>query len=177
MVNLYIFKLLYRLIWRLARSFLLPLYYDILYLIIMEKVLVSRCLLGERCRYDARLLDGSYEERLKGFETYSICPEMDGGLPCPRSRAEIEKGDGNDVLDEFSKVKDDKGTDITASFLNGAKAALNLALTLGIKKAILKEKSPSCGVNMIYIRGHLTSGIGVTAALLKRNGLELVSIE
>jgi uncharacterized protein YbbK (DUF523 family) len=143
----------------------------------MEKVLVSRCLLGELCRYDAKPLNANCIEQLTGFELYPICPEMDGGLPCPRPRAEIESGNGNDVLDGLAKVKDDQGMDVTAYFLKGAQAALSLALANSLKKAILKEKSPSCGINLIYIEGRLTAGSGVTAALLKRNGLEIISVE
>jgi uncharacterized protein YbbK (DUF523 family) len=143
----------------------------------MEKVLVSKCLTGELCRWDGGRLDGSTNVRLREFEIYPICPEMEGGLLCPRPKAEIADGDGYDVLDGRTRVKDDIGSDITGHFLKGAQMSLNLALEHNIKKAFLKEKSPSCGVNFIYKGGHRTKGVGVTTALLKRNGVEVISIE
>ena len=143
----------------------------------MEKVLVSRCLTGEVCRWDARQFNGIAMERLKEFEIISVCPEMDGGLPCPRPKAEIIGGDGYDVLDGSARVRDDRGNDVTDMFLQGAKNAVNSAIEQNIQKAFLKEKSPSCGVRFIYNEGRLSSGVGVTTALLIRHGVEVVSIE
>ena len=140
----------------------------------MERVLVSRCLLGEPCRWDGMRLDSNLKEILKNHEIFSICPEVDAGLPCPRPKAEIARGDGYDVLDGVSIVIDGNGRDATASFLKGAQIALNLCLVNDIKKAILKDKSPSCGVNYIYIDGKLSAGLGVTAALLTRHGVEII---
>jgi uncharacterized protein YbbK (DUF523 family) len=143
----------------------------------MKKCLVSKCLTGELCRWDGKRLDNSIMERLKGYEIYPVCPEMEGGLPCPRPRAEIADGDGDYVLDGLARVKDDKGNDVTFSFLQGAQCVLNLALKHNIKKAFLKEKSPSCGVNVIYNNGRLVDGVGVTAALLIRHGVKVSIIE
>jgi uncharacterized protein YbbK (DUF523 family) len=143
----------------------------------MEKVLVSKCLAGERCRWDAKQLDSPTQELLKELQIYSVCPEMEGGLPCPRPKAEITGGDGYDVLDGSAKVIDDMGIDVTGMFLQGAKNVLNIAINQNINKAFLKEKSPSCGVSFIYNGGHLTGGVGVTTALLLRNGMEVISVE
>lgn len=133
--------------------------------------------MGDICRYDARRIEGSLPEYFSDFEIYSICPEMEGGLPCPRNRAEITIGDGNHVLDGLARVKNDTGSDVTANFIKGAQTVLNLALTNNIGIAYLKEKSPSCGVNVIYIRGSLVRGAGVTTALLKRHGLDVMAAE
>jgi uncharacterized protein YbbK (DUF523 family) len=143
----------------------------------MEKVLVSRCLTGELCRWDVKQLNSPVMENLKEFQICSVCPEMEGGLPCPRPKAEIIGGDGYDVLDGSARVKDEMGNDVTGMFLQGAKITVNLAISQNIKKAFLKEKSPSCGVSFIYKEGHLTGGVGVTTALLIRNGVEVISVE
>jgi uncharacterized protein YbbK (DUF523 family) len=143
----------------------------------MEKILVSRCLMGELCRWDAKQINSPIMERLTEYQIYSICPEMEGGLPCPRPKAEITGGDGYDVLDGSARVKDEMGNDVTGMFLQGAKITVNLAISQNIKKAFLKEKSPSCGVSFIYKEGRLSGGVGVTTALLIRNGLEVISVE
>jgi uncharacterized protein YbbK (DUF523 family) len=153
----------------------LPLLYCLLYFICnMNKVLVSRCLLGEICRWDAMRLDYDILDHLKRFEPVGICPEIEGGLPCPRPKAEIKTGDGKDVLDRNSQVIDISGTDLTEEFIKGAQATLNLAIKDNIKIAFLKEKSPSCGVNYIYNNGTIVNGMGVTTALLRRHGLEVI---
>ena len=89
-------------------------------------------------------------------------------------RSEIKNGTGEDVLNGKAKVFDENGLDVTAEFLKGAYNALDIAKKYNIKEAILKSKSPSCGVSKIYdgnFRGRLIDGDGVTAALFKRNGV------
>ncbi len=140
----------------------------------MEKILVSACLLGKVCRWDSKKLDDNISESLKDFEIIGICPEIEGGLPCPRPRAEIKDGGGEFVLDGIARVINEEGDDVTNSFLKGAQAALNAALLHDIKKAILKDKSPSCGVKYIYRNGSLAPGMGVAASLLKRHGIEVI---
>jgi uncharacterized protein YbbK (DUF523 family) len=143
----------------------------------MKKVIVSRCLMGHLCRFDARRIEHTLPDNLRDFEIYPVCPEIEGGLPCPRKKAEITRGDGYHVLDGLAQVKDDTGSDVTANFLKGAQSVLNLALTKNINMAYLKEKSPSCGVNIIYIGAALTRGVGVTTALLRRHGLDVMAAE
>ena len=75
-------------------------------------------------------------------------------------------------------VIDSKGEDKTQAFLKGAELAYNICLYLGIKIAILKENSPSCGVNYIHdgnFNGALIKGMGVTTELLKRKGIKVLS--
>jgi len=57
-------------------------------------------------------------------------------------------------------VYDEKDRDVTNEFIKGAQATLEIAQNNNIKKAILKSKSPSCGID------------GVSTALLKRQGIE-----
>lgn len=109
-----------------------------------------------------------------------ICPEVAGGLPIPRPPAEIVGGDGRDVLEGQARVLREDGTDVTEAFLRGAETALSIAQRLGVKEAILKSHSPSCATRMIYdgtFSGTLKEGMGVTAALLLRNGIEVSSSE
>lgn len=137
-------------------------------------ILVSACLAGVRCRYHG----GSSENKevlalVEAGMAVPVCPEELGGLGTPRPRAEIEGGDGFDVLDGRAKVIDEHGRDVTARFLQGAEAAFKAALASGAKKALLKERSPSCGSTWIYQNGRLMKGLGVTAAWLRRHGIKV----
>ena len=143
-------------------------------------IAVSACLAGTPCRYDGRT--NANEEAIEMANAkgaVSICPECLGGLPTPRESAEIVGGDGGDVLDGKAGVLTQSGRDVTEAFLRGAYAALALCREHGISKALLKAKSPSCGCGSIYdgtFSRTLMVGDGVTAALLKRNGIA-VSVE
>ena len=82
-------------------------------------------------------------------------------------------------------IKDDKiisidGDDVTENFLFGARETIKIARMIQCKKAILKQRSPSCGHGLIYDGTHsgkIIPGIGVTAKLLIDNGIEVVSEE
>jgi uncharacterized protein YbbK (DUF523 family) len=137
----------------------------------MVRVLVSACLLGERVRYDGRdavshddvLARWSAEGRVVRF-----CPEVAGGLGVPRPAAEI-RGDSVVTAD---------GADVTASFVTGAERALEAALANGVRLAILKENSPSCGSTHVYdgtFTGTRVPGQGVTAALFEARGIRVFS--
>ena len=142
-------------------------------------ILVSACLLGVACRYDG----GTYPDaKLNALATQGklvpFCPEVAGGLPTPRLPAEIAGAfaglDGHAVLDGRTGVLSSDGADVTKPFVAGAQAALEVAKRLGIQQAILKANSPSCGVDRTHdgrLSGSLVPGDGVTAALLKRNGI------
>jgi len=108
------------------------------------------------------------------------CPEVLGGLALPHPPAEIVGGDGEDVLQGRARVLNASGQDVTQEFLQGAHGALRLVRYWGIRRAILKSHSPSCATCRIYdgtFSGRLRKGQGVTAALLRREGLELCSEE
>ncbi len=60
-------------------------------------ILVSSCLLGNKVKYNGEANDHSLLKRYGRYMT-AICPETLGGLPIPRPAAEIQDGDGHDVL-------------------------------------------------------------------------------
>ncbi len=142
------------------------------------KVLVSACLLGQRVRYDGGASDPNSEilERWTAEgRIVAICPEVAGGLPVPRPPAEIEpQATALDVLQGAGTVNTAAGTDVSAAYVAGARAALALAEKHGIRIAVLKERSPSCGSAGVYdgtFSRTLTAGMGVTAELLSRHGV------
>lgn len=128
-------------------------------------ILVSACLLGVGCRFDGLCKPvESVQKLIDKFNLIPFCPEIYGGLPTPRCPSEIV-GD---------KVLSKDGIDVTAQYNKGAQEALKIAKMYSCKYAILKEKSPSCGNGKIYSGNFdkvLVDGDGITAALLKKNGI------
>jgi uncharacterized protein YbbK (DUF523 family) len=147
----------------------------------MEKVLISACLLGNPVRYNGVALifeDLTLTHWLSERRLVPICPEVAGGLPVPRPRAEIINGDGSLVLNGRTRVINNSGQDITNCFLAGAHKALELAGIYKIKLAVFKEGSPSCGSGHVYdgsFSGIKKPGKGVAAALLEKNGIRVFS--
>ncbi|VVE72850.1 purine-nucleoside phosphorylase [Pandoraea captiosa] len=149
------------------------------------RVLVSSCLLGHPVRYHGRpaACEADADAVLARWRAAGwlvpICPEVAGGLPTPRPPAEIEHAlSGDAVWQRRARVMDDTGADVTAPFLEGARRALALAQHHGIRIAVLKEDSPSCGSASIYdgsFRGAKVSGEGVSAAWLRQHGIEVFS--
>jgi uncharacterized protein YbbK (DUF523 family) len=143
--------------------------------------LVSACLLGIKCRYDGgSKYSDNMAELAAGGKVIPACPEQLGGLPTPRNPSEISMGTGADVLDGKCRVITNTRTDVTEHFLKGARETLKLANACGVKKAVLKARSPSCGSGRIYdgsFSGSTIGGNGVTAELLLRNGIEVFTEE
>lgn len=142
------------------------------------KFIVSACLAGCRCRYNGDHCEDKYVRELVEIgRALSVCPEMIAGFSVPRPAAEIQGGNGNDVLDGLARVINQTGDDVTDKFVAGALATAAIAKLAMIKKAILKSGSPSCGVSEIYdgtFKGIKKAGIGATAALLRREGISVV---
>lgn len=141
--------------------------------------LISACLLGIKCRYDGehRLCPKVMALFKKGI-LIPICPEQLGGLPTPRVPAEIQGGNGEEVIQMVSKVLNKNGYDVTNNFLYGANEALKIAKVTNAGEFIGKLKSPSCGLGRTYdgtFTSTLTKGDGVTAALFKENGINVIS--
>ena len=139
----------------------------------MDKLLISACLLGVNCKYNGgnnRLPEEALAALRARYELVPVCPETAGGLPTPRIPSERRD----------SGVWNREGEDVTGAYQKGAEAALRLARRLGCSRALLKERSPSCGSGMIYdgsFTGMLIPGRGVTAELLLEAGVTVYSEE
>ena len=134
------------------------------------KIFVSACLLGENCKYSG---GNNYSEAVKkfveGHEVISMCPEVEGGLPIPRTPAEIVNG----------VVTTRDGMSVDKEFRDGAKKILDIFLAEKVDLAILQPRSPSCGVGKIYdgtFSGTLIDGNGVFAQLLIDNGIKVITL-
>jgi uncharacterized protein YbbK (DUF523 family) len=133
--------------------------------------LCSACLLGINCKYsgDAKINEKAVELAKKEV-LIPVCPEQLGGLDTPREACEQKDG----------KVFTKTGKEMTYQFVNGANEVLKIAKLFGIKEAILKQRSPSCGSGKIYdgnFNGTVITGDGVTSQLLKKNGIKIISEE
>jgi uncharacterized protein YbbK (DUF523 family) len=144
-------------------------------------IIVSACLCGINCKYNGgNNINEKVVELLKSGKALPLCPEQLGGMSTPRPPHEISKGNGEDVLNGTAKVIDKMGTDNSKAFIRGAEETLKAALQCGAKIAILKSKSPSCGLEMIYdgtFTGTLKEGNGVTCEILMRNGIKVFTEE
>lgn len=133
-----------------------------------EKILVSACLAGVNCKYNGKNNENKkILDLIENENVILVCPEQLGGLPTPRTCAEIKK----------DKVITKDNTDVTYEYTKGAMETLNIAKKYKIKKAILKSKSPSCGKGKVYdgtFSGTLIAGNGITTDLLIKNGIEVI---
>lgn len=138
-----------------------------------DKILISRCFLGENVRYNSKVLSFNHPllllwQQQKRF--ISICPEVSGGLPVPREPAEM--------LYNSNEVVTKSGINVSAQFNLGAQQALALCLQHKIRFALLKESSPSCGSTLIYdgsFTNKKVTGQGITSNLLTQNGIKVFS--
>lgn len=132
------------------------------------KILVSACLLGEKCKYSGGdNLDKELKDILKDHEVLAVCPEVMGGLPIPRECVEIREG----------KAYTKSGLDKTREFTLGAERALNAARDFNPDYVVLQPRSPSCGKGRIYdgtFSSSLIEGNGMTAQLLMDNGFKVL---
>lgn len=146
----------------------------------MEYVLVSACLLGEAVRFDGgdkRCADTVLQRWQREGRVLSVCPEVAGGLPVPRPRAELAPGaDADQVLAGEAKALDSQGRDVTVFLLRGAEEALARARSRRVRVAVLKEGSPSCGTGIGFDGTFTDTRVprqGVTATLLRQAGVQV----
>lgn len=138
--------------------------------------------MGEAVRYNGLALpiedSPIFEQWRKEGRLISICPEMAAGLTAPRPPSEIIEGNGDDVIAGKARVLTNTQSDVTEAHLLGAQITLQMARQHHCRIAILSERSPSCGSETIYdgrFSGQLQPGSGVTAALLRQNGIQVFS--
>lgn len=134
--------------------------------------LVSSCLAGVNCRYNgSNSEDKVVADLVKEGKAVAICPEIIAGLPSPRPSCELSEDSEGNIA-----VISDKGEDFTEEFVKGSEMALEIAEILGIRKAILQSRSPTCGCGLIYdgkFSGKLIEGNGLFAELLIKSGIEV----
>jgi|Deesub1362A_J573_1020465.scaffolds.fasta_scaffold00168_36 uncharacterized protein YbbK (DUF523 family) len=140
--------------------------------------LVSACLAGFNTRYDGT---NSIDERIRRliFEGRAIpvCPEQLAGLSTPRTPIEFRGGDGKSLLEGKTKAVGADSADYSSVLIRGAEESLRIAKLYGIKEAVLKDGSPSCGVTYVYSEGVRIPGRGVTAEMLRRNGIKVKTVD
>lgn len=145
-----------------------------------SKILVSACLAGVKCRYNSKdAFNKEILDIMKENEVIILCPELLSGEPVPRPACNIHGGDGFDVISGKANVIGIDGNDYTASYLSGAKKALDIAIKNNVKIAYLKSKSPTCGCGKIFDEKgeNLKIGNGIFAALLIQNGIKVISLD
>lgn len=136
------------------------------------KIAVSACLMGCRCRYDGTC---SYHRKaaeiLRKRRNYiAVCPETEAGLQTPRQPVEIVSG----------RIKAADGEDCDAAYRAGVLSVLEKLEGESVTLAVLKEKSPTCGVHQIYdgtFSGTLTEGCGIFAQELKKRGICVIDAD
>jgi len=141
-------------------------------------ILVSACLLGLPTRYDGRakrsqkVIDCLQE---KGLLPIPVCPEQLAGLSTPREKTCFQSGSGLEVLNQSGQVVSVSGENLNDVFCRGARMVLQIGHLCNCREAILKDRSPSCGVHQVY-RGEIrVPGSGVTTALLRQEGYTVFS--
>lgn len=140
--------------------------------------IVSACLLGRRCRYDGGEKGHPGVIRFLRRKNYlAVCPEMIAGWGSPRPPVEFHGGGAAEVAEGRARITDSDGRNRTASLIRGITKALRQADALEAREAILKEKSPSCGVKRVYRDGRLTRGEGLFTHWLRKKGIQVRSEE
>ena len=135
------------------------------------KILVSACLLGRNCKYNGgNNYDLKVAALLKDHTAVEVCPEMLAGLGIPRTPIEIVNGE----------VKDRNGNSVDEALRRAVDEILDRVRREGIQYAILKSRSPTCGVRQVYdgtFSGTLVEGAGVLAQALMDAGCQVLDAE
>jgi uncharacterized protein YbbK (DUF523 family) len=144
-----------------------------------KKVVISACLVGINCKYNN---GNNYNEKvvnklLNKELVLLVCPEKIFGVP--RKKIWYQNGDGEDVINKRknAKIINSDGKNVSLKLINSCKKICSIVKKYGIKEAILKERSPSCGVNFVYINNELTKGCGLLTAMLKKQKVKIISEE
>ena len=123
------------------------------------KVIVSACLLGVPCRYKGGAnTDKGVISFVAGMDVIPVCPEVAAGMPIPRPPVEILRG----------RIVRKDGTDMDEIYRAGARKIMKEIEGEDIAFAILKARSPTCGVHEVYdgtFSGTRVPGEGVFAAM------------
>lgn len=135
------------------------------------KILVSACLLGENCKYNG---GNNYRPEIAALgedcELVPVCPEVLAGLGIPRTPIEIRDGI---VVSRDGQIVDDAIREAVRKLMDSLRSE-------DISCAILKARSPTCGVHRIYdgtFSGTLVPGAGVFAQALLDAGYRVLDDE
>lgn len=146
-----------------------------------KKYIISACLIGKNCCYDG---GSRHQAVIRGLfdnqEAIALCPEELGGLKVPRPPCEIFAGNAEDVLKGKAYIFNREGKDVTINIIKGCREFVRMARECAVKKAILKARSPCCGLGKIYdgtFTGKLRKGNGVAAELLLKDGVDVITDE
>lgn len=135
------------------------------------KILVSACLLGENCKYNGGNNDcPAVKEFVRGREVIPVCPEMAAGFGCPRTPIEIVNG----------VLYDRDGNNVDAPMRAAIGEILERIENEDIACAVLKSRSPTCGVRQVYdgtFTGRLVDGMGLFARALQEAGIRVIDSE
>ncbi len=141
-------------------------------------IVVSACLVGRRCRYNGEhRAHAGVLRYLQGKSYLAVCPEKLAGWGVPRPSVEFRGGGARKAVAGAASVVDSRGRDRTTALMKGARRALAQVLSSRAQEAILKEKSPSCGVRKVYREGRLVRGGGIFTYWLRRHGIATRSEE
>ena len=137
--------------------------------------------MGQYTRYDAKLCpEPGLAAMLRNRPHIALCPELLGGLKVPREPASIQGAphgkEGHEVLAGRARIIDSQGNDLTRAFVMGARAVRDAALKAGVKRAYLKDRSPSCGYDPKGRNPRGGPGLGVLAALLLEAGIGVLEV-
>ena len=142
-----------------------------------HKILASACLAGINCTFrGSNNLNAKIKKIVDNQTAIALCPEILGGLGVPRESIELIGGDGHDLLEGRARAVTASGKDVTKNVIKGANSVLEIVKKYGIKEAILKSSSPTCGSGTIYdgtFSKTLRTGDGVLAAALKKNFVDV----
>ena len=110
------------------------------------KILLSECIEFCHCRYDGSMISSKFVDDLKEYVNFiTVCPEMRIGFPSPRESLRLV---GSEESPRF--VKSNNGEDFTEKMLGFSQKYLK-ENTQDIDGAILKSKSPSCGIKEVKL--------------------------
>ena len=135
------------------------------------KVIVSACLLGCNCKYNG---GNNFDEKVAAFleskEVIAVCPEELAGLGVPRVPMEIVDG----------ILINREGVNVDGPVRAAVAQILEEIQGQEIECAILKSRSPTCGVHQVYdgtFSGKLVDGAGVLARALITAGYTVMENE
>ncbi len=111
------------------------------------KILVSECLGFKACRYDGSMIANDFIDKLKDYvDMVTVCPEVSIGMSVPREAVRIIKDKAGTRL-----VTSYQGCDYTEEMSMFAKAYVKEIEVMNLHGAILKSRSPSCGIKDVKI--------------------------